>query len=240
VQEGTSKDKLFFKGAFDHFHKGHELFLKTVASFGKPLVAGIAVQAEVDQDFETRRTILKEKLTLTGQMFEIVPLGKDFFKVGAVNRDDLQFFAFSPDEKPLAEEINKQRAVVGKTPLIFIEVPPFLSEDKKPLSSTRIREGTVDKEGRLVRRKAALPKSKSTIRNNFVELFLEEPNPLYGYQINKKYVRKYGRLSLRLTYYHLAKGVSEGLFKIREVKTHSGGYSWGPNSERVYYELTTT
>ncbi|MFH0961336.1 MAG: hypothetical protein V1820_01485 [archaeon] len=148
----------------------------------------------------------------------------------------LRFLATTSGGKEAAASLNAFIVSKGKPPLIVIEIPLTLAKDGLVISSERIQSGAIDPEGKPVAENKRI-KTRSKIRDNIVEIFIGETTPLYGYQINKKYVTRYGRLSLRLTYYHLSKGVSEGIFKITEKRKSSGGFSWGGLSERIYYEL---
>lgn len=58
---------------------------------------------------------------------------------------------------------------------------------------------------------------------------------LYGYEIYKKYREVFGEVSLRLIYYHLDKGVKENIIIKKKTEVVPGEYSWGQNSERIYY-----
>lgn len=58
---------------------------------------------------------------------------------------------------------------------------------------------------------------------------------VYGYEIYKKYKEVFGAVSLRLIYYHLDKGVKENIIIKKKTEMVNGEYSWGQNSERIYY-----
>ncbi|RME30725.1 hypothetical protein D6789_04770 [Candidatus Woesearchaeota archaeon] len=78
--------------------------------------------------------------------------------------------------------------------------------------------------------------TKSVIRQNVVEIlyFMGEG---YGYQIYKAYKELFAPVTLRVIYYHLAKGKSIGEFEVAGVKKMTGDYSWGPEAERIFYKL---
>ena len=77
---------------------------------------------------------------------------------------------------------------------------------------------------------------KSEIRQNIAELlaFMKEG---YGYEIAKIYLKIFPKVSQRVIYYHLRKGVSTGEFKISKIKKEKGDYSWGGEAEKIYYSL---
>jgi hypothetical protein len=76
---------------------------------------------------------------------------------------------------------------------------------------------------------------RNSVRSRIVELLKD--GPAYGYEIYKKYRSRYGDISLRLVYYHLAKGEKDGLFEVKDVKSSKGNFSWGPSTRRKYYKL---
>lgn len=78
--------------------------------------------------------------------------------------------------------------------------------------------------------------TKSVIRQNIVEIlhFMGEG---YGYQIYKAYREIFPAVTLRVIYYHLAKGTKLKEFALAGVKKTVGSYSWGPEVERIFYKL---
>ncbi len=78
--------------------------------------------------------------------------------------------------------------------------------------------------------------TRSTIRQNIVEV-LHFMGEAYGYQIYKAYKDLFPAVTLRVIYYHLAKGKAIGEFQVAGVKKTTGSYSWGPEAERIFYKL---
>ncbi len=171
--------------------------------------------------------------------FQIISINDNYYKT-IESYQSLQLIATGEGNsfgKDQIGELNSLRQEAGLMPLMRIEIPLTYGENKLPLTSSNIRQGILDKEGKVPREMKKLVKTGHKIRDNIAEILLGEETPIYGYEINKKYNRRYGRLSLRLTYYHLGKGVAEGIFKIAEKKKINGGFSWGGLSERIYYVL---
>ena len=77
---------------------------------------------------------------------------------------------------------------------------------------------------------------KSKVRNN-IESILDVCGAAYGYEIYKVYRGTFEPTSLRNVYYHLKKGVDEGIFVNVGSETVKGSYTWGENSERQLYVL---
>lgn len=76
----------------------------------------------------------------------------------------------------------------------------------------------------------------SAIRQNIVEIlfYMKEG---YGYDISKAYLDIFPKVTMRVIYYHLNKGVETKEFKISKIKSEKGDYSWGPQAQKTYYKL---
>jgi hypothetical protein len=77
--------------------------------------------------------------------------------------------------------------------------------------------------------------SRTSVRQRISEILRE--GPAYGYEIFKKYCARHGKISMRLIYYHLAKGEKSGMFEASGLKQEKGEFSWGEASQRKYYKL---
>jgi len=76
----------------------------------------------------------------------------------------------------------------------------------------------------------------SDVRDHIVEI-LHELGEGYAYQVAKIYQALFRKVTLRVIYYHLKKGISTGEFIIKDIKKEKGEYSWGPDAEKTYYAL---
>ncbi|MBC8500664.1 MAG: hypothetical protein ISS25_00670 [Nanoarchaeota archaeon] len=76
----------------------------------------------------------------------------------------------------------------------------------------------------------------SVVRQNIVEI-LYFMKKAYGYEIHKAYLELFPKVSQRVIYYHLKKGVDTGEFTVDNIKQEKGDYSWGEMAEKVYYIL---
>ncbi len=77
---------------------------------------------------------------------------------------------------------------------------------------------------------------RSTVRQNLVEL-LSYMKRGYGYDIAKLYNRIFPKVTMRLVYYHLRKGVDLGEFRLEGIEREKGSYSWGDEVEKKYYAV---
>ncbi|MBN2052491.1 hypothetical protein JW756_03230 [Candidatus Woesearchaeota archaeon] len=76
----------------------------------------------------------------------------------------------------------------------------------------------------------------SNIRQNLVEI-LYFHKKAYGYDLYKDYCELFPKVTLRVIYYHLKKGISLGEFLLEGVRMERGRYSWGGEAEKKYYKL---
>jgi len=79
-------------------------------------------------------------------------------------------------------------------------------------------------------------KNSSEIRENIASLLLHLKKS-YGYEVYKNYIEVFGKVHIRSIYYNLKKGVATKEFEIDGVRRERGDYTWGPESERMYYTL---
>lgn len=77
---------------------------------------------------------------------------------------------------------------------------------------------------------------KSQVRQNMIEI-MAVLGKAYGYELYKAYKEIYPRVTLRVMYYHLKKGVDIGEFKQHKVIIEHGEFSWGSSVEKTIYTL---
>ena len=78
--------------------------------------------------------------------------------------------------------------------------------------------------------------AKSAVRQNLIEI-LHVVGKGYGYDLYKVYAALFPKVTMRLIYYHLQKGVALGEIKTNKVVAEQGEFSWGSQVEKTYYEL---
>ncbi len=74
----------------------------------------------------------------------------------------------------------------------------------------------------------------SKVRNRIATILLNV-NTSYGYEIYKRYRELFGDVKMRTVYYNLRKGVLLNEFIVSDIKREVGNYTWGNETERVYY-----
>ena len=145
-------------GTFDHIHAGHRRLLEESFQVGDEVVIGLTsdefvarVGKKIDQDYDTREAELRRYIekSFPGRRYTIAKL-YDYFGPGIVD-GGVEALVASPETAPRLELANKLRAEKGLPPLALVTIGWAEAEDGRPISSTRIRSGELDEEGRLRR-----------------------------------------------------------------------------------------
>jgi len=158
---GAVSDKKYSKvatgGTFDQFHAGHRRLLERSFELGDEVVIGLTSdefarkEGKVPQQpYQRRKAQLEAYIRqgFPGRRHTIAKLD-DFFGPGIASKD-VEALVASPETGRRVELANKLRAERGFLPLELVVVDWVAAEDGKPISSTRIRNGEIDEEGRLV------------------------------------------------------------------------------------------
>lgn len=140
-------------GTFDRFHRGHKAIVKKAFEIGRNVIIGLTSDEMADKEVEPyklRKKVLVEFLERNGlsKRCDIVKLSDVY---GPTLKDDrIDAIVVSEETEPQAIEINRIRGEEGLSPLEIVVVPFELAEDRRPISSTRIKKGEIDREGRLI------------------------------------------------------------------------------------------
>lgn len=147
--------KVGLGGTFNVLHKGHRRLLEVALSNGDHLAVGLMSDdycrrhKSVVLPYAERERALREHLSNKGVGFTISPLNA---KEGTAPSDpDLEVLVVSQETHSLGPRINDMRLRNGLRPLRIVIVPYVLAEDYRPISSTRVLQGEIDVEGRLLR-----------------------------------------------------------------------------------------
>lgn len=144
-------------GTFDHLHMGHEALLSRSFGAGSKVLIGVTSDAFAvregkapDESYADRVRQLEEFIhrKFPGREYIIARLD-DYFGPGIAS-PDVEAIVVSNETAPRVPLANALRAAKGYPPLEVIVVDYVLAEDKEPISSTRIREGEIDRQGRLL------------------------------------------------------------------------------------------
>jgi pantetheine-phosphate adenylyltransferase len=145
-------------GTFDHLHRGHVALLTKSFEVGDVVVIGVTSDEfarkegkNPDQTYEERVRALESYLhrDFSGRRYMIAKLD-DFFGPGIAS-PDVEAIVVSRETAKRVHIANTMREEKGYPPLETVEVDFVLAQDSKPISSTRIRKGEIDAEGKLKR-----------------------------------------------------------------------------------------
>lgn len=144
-------------GTFDALHRGHKILLRTAFRAGDKVLVGLSRNGfvrklrkmhPVDLYPKRRRELVsflkREGLASRGK---IVPLDDPYGP--AINNSAIQALIVSRATRKMAERINAIRKRRGLKPLSVVSIQMVLAEDFKPISSTRIWAGEINREGYL-------------------------------------------------------------------------------------------
>jgi len=143
-------------GTFNTIHKGHELLFETAFSVGDFVEVGLTsdefakgIKSVDVLPYAVRKSNLARFLERFGKPFEIVRISDKYGT--ASSSDKVGAIVVSPETRPVAEEINDIRRRRGLPPLEIHTVREVMADDSRPISSSRIVSGEIDKDGRLLR-----------------------------------------------------------------------------------------
>jgi cytidyltransferase-like protein len=147
-------------GTFDEIHAGHRELLARAFKLGRHVLIGVSSdnfavakkgKNRLKHRFETRVERLVQFIhhEFGDVNFEIKELNDDF---GPTSMDrNFQALVVSEETEQKGHEINRIRLSKGFDPLVIVIVTMLKAEDGRPLSSSRIRLGEIDRNGRVLR-----------------------------------------------------------------------------------------
>jgi len=149
-------------GTFDHLHRGHMALLSRSFEVGDAVVIGVTSDAfarregkNPDQRYAKRVRALEAFIhkDFPGRRYIIAKLD-DYFGPGIAS-PDVQAIVVSKETAKRVHLANALRKEKGYPPLETVVVDFVLGDDSKPISSTRIRKGEIDTEGKPGRRRSS-------------------------------------------------------------------------------------
>jgi pantetheine-phosphate adenylyltransferase len=151
--------KVAVGGTFDEFHRGHKGLLMKAFEIGEHVLIGLCSDEfakRLDKphktaSFEERLKELKsflEALDLSDKA-EIVSLN-DPYGVTITDRC-IEALVVSEETEKTAIKINQKRIDACLPPLTIVTISMVPAENFKPISTTRIRKGEMDREGHMLK-----------------------------------------------------------------------------------------
>lgn len=147
--------KVALGGTFEPLHEGHKRLIDTAIKLGgKNVTIGITSDEMARKrvrcvlPFQVRAENVRQfVLRKYGFEPEIVMITSPF---GKTLETDFDALVVSPETYEMALKINEKRLEIGKKEIKIVKVDWVLAEDGKPISSTRIKRGEIDRYGRLI------------------------------------------------------------------------------------------
>ncbi len=144
-------------GTFDHLHRGHEALLSKSFDVGEKVVIGVTSDdfaaregKSPDESFDKRATELRRLIRrkFPGRDYVIAKLD-DYFGPGIASKE-VEAIVVTRETLKRVPIANELRARKGFPPLEVVVVEYVLADDREPISSTRIRLGVIDPQGRVL------------------------------------------------------------------------------------------
>ena len=144
--------KVAVGGTFDKFHDGHKKLLSMAFEIGEEIEIGVTsdefggLKGDIDS-CKVRMYNLKSFFSDKSN-FIVIPLEDAY---GTTIYDaDFDAIVVSEETEPAAIEINEIRVSKGMEPLDIVVVSFVLAYDGTPISSTRIRRGEINQNGKFI------------------------------------------------------------------------------------------
>ena len=220
-------------GTFDQFHRAHRALLDAACDCAKSVVVGIASERMASQErrgqrlqsYKTRAGAVSRYLKARGNRHRIMQLDDPH---GPAATGDYDAIVVSSETRPVAEQINRLRAQKRLLQLAIIEIATVLAEDGLPVSSSRIRSGEMDRQGRIRRLRVVVgtknPVKVEAVRSVFGRCFPRRRPDVRGVPVRSSVASEpFGndvingaiqraRSALEKTGAHLGVGIEAGLF----------------------------
>ncbi len=144
-------------GTFDIIHRGHLTLLSSAFSRADKVVIGLTSDELAKRkgksprnDYHTRLARLLEAIfqEFPESDFQISQLDNDFGP--AVLEGKVQALVVSSETRDQGQRLNELRAERNLPPVEIIVVPMHLAKDGARMSTTRIKNSEIDREGNLL------------------------------------------------------------------------------------------
>ncbi|AGK60181.1 cytidyltransferase-related domain protein [Archaeoglobus sulfaticallidus PM70-1] len=147
--------KVALGGTFEPLHEGHKKLIDVAIQLGgKEVMIGITsdemarLRIRSVLPFRIRaENVRRYVLSKYGFEPSIVKIDSPYGRTLDV---DFDYLVVSPETCKMAELINRKRRELGKKEIRIVKVDFLLAEDGKPISSTRIKRGEIDRYGNLI------------------------------------------------------------------------------------------
>jgi len=145
--------KVAVGGTFDKFHEGHRLLIEKAFQIGENVLIGVTsdefggLKGEIepcDVRMSNLNLLLKDRSN-----YYLARLEEHYGPT--VDDPTIDAIVVSPETEPTAQKINQIRQKKGMNSLEIITIGMVLAQDGKPISSSRIRRGEIDSNGKIIK-----------------------------------------------------------------------------------------
>ena len=148
------KKKVVIGGTFDLFHVGHEEIIRKGFQFGE-VVIGLTSDRMAKEMKNRDVEIFNERKSnlenyVVNKLNRKISVKEIEDRFGFAVNDNLDYIIVSPETEENALLINEERKKLGKKVLETIKIDFVLAEDGKPISSTRIHNNEINREGKIL------------------------------------------------------------------------------------------
>lgn len=145
-------------GTFDGLHAGHTALLSRALAIGDRVLVGVTSPNYLREHkpdipvspYDIRLSKLSQWMTIHGYADRVVFVSIDDPFEPAASDPFLEAIVVSEQSRTRADELNRIRALHGHKTLVIDVVPLVYAEDHDPISATRIRNGIIDRQGKLI------------------------------------------------------------------------------------------
>ena len=151
--------KVAVGGTFDELHKGHRSLLVKAFEIGVKVLIGLCTEEfvkkmgkpHVTSSYEMRLKELQAFLKKSNlcDKAEIIPLNDPYGKT--LTDKCIEALVVSEETEKIAVKINQKRSEKNLPLLKIVTISMVPAENCKPISTTRIRQGEIDREGHLLK-----------------------------------------------------------------------------------------
>ena len=141
-------------GTFDQFHKGHEKLLNEAFKMGDNILIGVTSdefggkKGNIDP-CKKRMSELEKFLQKFEQRYIVKKLEEPYGPT--IHDSTIEAIVVSRETKPTADRINEIRKEKGMKPLEIFIIDWVMADDGNPISSTRIRNGEINRNGKVLK-----------------------------------------------------------------------------------------
>ncbi len=147
--------KVAVGGTFEPLHEGHKRLIDVAIKIGgRDVMFGVTSDEMARKRF---RSVLPFEIRVENLRRYIIKrygFNPNIVKIddcyGKTLEIDFEYIVVSPETHPNAVKINEKRAEIGKRPIKIVRIDFILASDKKPISSTRIKNGEIDRYGNVL------------------------------------------------------------------------------------------